>query len=335
MKEIDDMDLLIGKILSGNASAADEEMHQKLLSESEEYATAFSKSQKVWARSAWLAEKDVRADKVKTQSRLNASILKELQSNKRTIAIYKLVAILAFPVAIALSILFYPQIQSRKTVATLAEISAPLGNVASCKLPDGTTVWINSGSTIKYNDADFNSKEREISLDGEAYFQVAKNKKVPFIVRTALADVRVTGTSFNVKAIAEDSVFETALSEGSVLLFAKNEGKEAVKLSPGELATFASNTRSFEIQKVDVDRYSSWRDGEIIFKDATLLDLMQELERVYGIEFQIENQDLADFRFRGRFSYNNNLIDVLERIKSTSHIDYRIENKKVWLSKMN
>jgi ferric-dicitrate binding protein FerR (iron transport regulator) len=289
----------------------------------------------MWAQNVWIAEKDIIADKLKIQSRLNDSLLAQFRSNKRSLFIYKMVAILAFPIAVALSFLFYSNFESGRTGARLTEVAAPIGHIASCKLPDGSTVWINSGSSIRYNTTDFDSREREITLDGEAYFKVAKNKKVPFFVRTPIADVRVTGTSFNVKAIADKKVFETVLSEGSVLLFPKNRSNEPVKLSPGEKAAYQSNRKMFEIQKVDAKLYSSWRNGEIIFKDATLLDLMQELERVYGIEFQFDSPDLADFRFRGMFSYNNNLIDVLERIKSTSRINYRIENKKVWLSKMN
>jgi len=335
MKEMDDIDILIGKILSGNASSAEEEMHQGLLLESENYAEIFGKSRKIWAQNSWIAKEDIVADKVKLQSRLNESLLVQLHSNKRLLMIYKMVAMLAFPIAIALSFLFYSNLRSNEQSGQLAEVNAPIGHIAACKLPDGSTVWVNSGSTISYNPAGFNSKERDITLEGEAYFEVAKNENIPFVVHTSIANVRVTGTSFNVDADSGDGTFETVLAEGSVLLSPKGMDGESVKLSPGESATYDSDKMTFAIHKVDAGLFSSWRNGEIIFKDATLFDLMKEFERVYGIHFQFEDPDMAGFRFRGMFSYSNNLIDVLERIKSTSRINYRIENKKVWLSRMN
>ena len=224
------------------------------------------------------------------------------------------------------------QVNHTSQVDQFCEITAPKGHISKCILPDGTEVWINTCSSISYNALTFNTRTREIQLEGEAYFQVAKNKNVPFKVNSSIANINVTGTSFNVKAYPGSELFETVLVEGSIELQFNKASKHILQLKPNERAILNLNENEIKIENVDTELYSSWRNGEIIFKDATLNDLINELERIYDIKFSMKEKSIGEFRFRGMFSYNNNLIDALEKIKQTAGVDYYIENKEVKLS---
>ena len=174
-----------------------------------------------------------------------------------------------------------------------------------------------------------------MELTGEAYFEVSSDKQKAFTVKTPVANVQVTGTAFNVMAYPGENNFETVLAGGSVnLQFHKGNQKE-ITMHPGQRVIFNTQTGKTDIQQVEANMFTSWRNGELLFKDATLKDLITELERIYHIEFYLQPEELGDFRFRGMFSYNNNLIEALEKIKRTSGIDYYIENKEVWLKKNN
>ncbi len=328
-----DIEILLGKILSGNATDEEQDKHQKLCQELPEYAKAYKQSQKLWGGAVdRISDEDIARDKAKVQGKLNRVLLSQIQKHKQKMTFYRIAAAIAIPIAIAVSVLFNLNFQSKnERSAGKTKIYAPMGHIASCQLPDGTMVWINSGATVSYDVSDFKSDERSVQLEGEAYFQVPKNQKVPFFVRTEIANVKVTGTSFNVKTDTESKIFETVLNDGIVLLRSNNRGTKEIKLNPGERAVYRIDRKQFEIQNVDAEMYSSWRNGEIIFRDATLKDLMLKLEQIYGIQVIFEDPEMANYRFRGMFSYNSNLIDALEKIKSTARIDYYIKNKKVWL----
>ncbi|MCW0481318.1 FecR family protein [Gaoshiqia sediminis] len=331
------IDILIGKALSGNATPGELAELKELKKQSQEYTEAYTQSQKIWQHAeSWISKGDIQQDKIKTQGEINKNLFRQIRRSKRLLSIYKLAAILAFPIALAISLLLMKQNQEDVLlVSTTTEITAPTGHIAKCKLPDGTEVWINSGSTITYDASGFGSDTREVSLNGEAYFEVFKDRQKTFFVRTPLADVKVTGTSFNVKAHSDSQSFETVLSEGSVELDLKRQGQELLKMEPGERVIYEKAQGKVLVQQVDPELFSSWRNGEIIFKDATLNDLANELERIYGVRFRFEDPNMAGYRFRGMFSYSNNLIDALEKIKVTAQVDYYIENKEVWLKKRN
>ena len=159
-------------------------------------------------------------------------------------------------------------------------------------------------------------------------------KKNPFLVITDQANINVTGTSFNVKAHKNSKQFETVLAEGVVELHVKRRrNKQVVTMKPGERAIYSESNKNIVLQEVDAEIYTAWRNGEMLFKDATLNDLIKELERIYDIQFVIHDKNVGDYRFRGMFSYDNNLIDALEKIAKTASVNYQIENRKVELFK--
>lgn len=328
------IDLLIGKSLSGNATSDELQELEAWKNSSQDNLILYTRTLKIWNQAKKLISiNQFNLDKIKLESEYSRYLAGKIRRMRRLSFIYKAVAILAFPFAFALMWHFYnlPE-QSGKTPDQICRITALKGHVSKCILPDGTGVWINSGSFVKYNTSSY-IDEREVHLEGEAYFEVTSDPDKPFKVVTPFAEVNATGTAFNVHAYTEDEVFETVLVEGSVNLQFKTGADKFFELQPGQRAFFNLKDFRVNIESVDPEMFTSWRNGELIFKDATLKDLVKELEKIYNINFHMKPESIGDLRFRGMFSYDNNLILALEKIKKASGIDYYIENKEVWLKK--
>lgn len=336
MNKTNEIDILIGKVVSGNASKDELSRLEIWQLESETNQRIYKQSLKAWkAGSSSITSKEITQDKINVQNQVNRSLVHQLNRSKRFANIYKLAAAVAIPIALAISLYFVNNSYKVELPQSICEVSSPKGHVSKCILPDGTEVWLNAGSTLSYDASGFHGKQREVELEGEAYFEVVSNKKNPFLVNTELANVYVTGTSFNVKAYTDTKQFETVLAEGRVELQFNMKNQQTVKMKPGERAIYKVDKKEMLIQDVNAAMYSAWRKGELLFKDATLNDLIKELERIYDIQFVLEDKSIGDYRFRGMFSYSNNLIDALEKIKITAGVDYYIENKSVWLKKDN
>lgn len=328
------IDILIGKTISENAAPEEIKELENWKNASQENQHLFEKSKKGWEQSdRYLSKKSLRKDKSKLESEYNRYLFDKVRKMNWQTFLYKIAAILAFP--IALSLFWYLSDRSQKMTRQteqFCEISSPKGHVSKVRLPDGTEVWINTNSSIVYDAASFDN-DREIQLKGEAYFEVVSNEEKPFTVVTSLADVKVTGTSFNVCADPSSPLFETVLAEGEIELQFKEGSKEFLKVKPNQRIIFDSNNNKIDLQQVESEMYIAWRNGEIIFKDVTLNDLIKELEQIYDVRFHLKPATLGKLRFRGMFSYNNNLIEALEKIKKSSSVDYYIKNKEIWLQK--
>ncbi len=335
MADKSNMDSLIARVISGNATEGEIAQIGGWMAESTDNRKEYEERLEAWnASGSWISAGEIQRDRLKIAETINKNLVSCSLKSKRLARIYRAAAILAFPIAIGLTVLFFESRPSEALQHAVCEISAPSGHISQCKLPDGTNVWINSNSKITYDPELFGDEARSVQLDGEAYFEVAKNKRKPFYVRTSLADVKVTGTSFNVKAFSDSELFETVLSEGHIELELNRESKQrVVELEPGERASYDLNRRKLQVQDVDTPIYTAWRNGQVIFKDATLGDLTRVLEKIYGVKFRFKDPDMERYRFRGMFSYNNNLIDALEKFKITAKINYYIKDKEVWLSK--
>lgn len=338
MKEdniISDKDVLMGKSVSGNATFEEVRQMEFWKADSKNNQQIYNQTLKVWENCGpFISDEKVVYDKQRVDAAIGRNLAAQVRKMRRQSIFYKIAAILAFPLALGISFYYFSSLGNNDVQPLqICEITSPKGHVSKCVLPDGTEIWVNTGSTISYNTTSFNRESREVELDGEAYFEVTKNAEKPFKVNTTLANIKVTGTSFNVKAYPESGDFETVLAEGSIEMQLNTRNRQTVQLVPGERAVFDLQENGVAIDIVDAQFFTSWRNGEILFKDATLNDLVKELERIYDIRFHMKDETLGEFRFRGMFSYNNNLIDALEKIKRTSGIGYYIENKEVWLSK--
>jgi transmembrane sensor len=333
------IDILIGKCLSGNASIYEIKQLEEWKNASEENNLIYKKNLKAWEKcEARISPDVIQQDKFKVVSAYSNYLALKLRKISRLSFLYKIAAILALPLALAVSwYLFVYPADSDKITENICRVTSPKGHVSKCILPDGTGIYVNTGSTIEYNTVSYNKKNREIHLEGEAYFLVTSNKDKPFKVITPFGDVHVTGTAFNVIAYQKEEIFETVVAEGSVQLQLQlmSGRRRSLNIKQGQRIIMDMSDFSLDVHSVEPEIFTSWRNGELIFKDATLNDLVKELERIYDIKFYMNPESLGDLRFRGMFSYDNNLILALEKIKKTSGIDYYIENKEVYLKEFN
>jgi transmembrane sensor len=203
---------------------------------------------------------------------------------------------------------------------------------AGCKmvqlmLADGTTVWLNNTSTLKYPTA-FTGPGRKVELTGEAYFEVKHDATKPFEVLTKDMTVHVLGTSFNISAYNDDANSQVALVQGSVALLAGSNQKQLV---PGELATF--ETGKLSISSVNTDEYTSWRKGYLIFKQASLEQIVKQLSRYYGEHITIDIQALNHETFSGRLDLQNNIEQIMQIVCTGTSMIYLPAEKKLTLKK--
>lgn len=216
---------------------------------------------------------------------------------------------------------------NQQTETRYAEIGALRGQKASLTLPDGTKVTLNSESTLKYS-TDYNQSERIVQLEGEAFFEVAKNQKIPFVVKAGKLAIEAKGTAFNVKAYPEEKYISTTLTEGIVEV--KTPG-ELIAMHPNERVEYYCDQQTASLIKIDDARNSiGWMNDQLSFDNATLDELAKDLSRIYNIVIEFSSESLKDQRFTGTIS-NNSLQSVLRILSLTSPVQYKIQDDKVIL----
>lgn len=209
-------------------------------------------------------------------------------------------------------------------------IEVPNGQRSQITLYDGTKVWINSGTKFKYPVA-FSKDTRDVYIEGEAYFDVAKDKKHPFIVNAGRLKIKVLGTRFNVCAYPEDGKSYTTLEEGSVNAINTKNGDQFT-LKPGEQVTFNPSTNSLQYQDVNTALYTSWKENMLRFDDATFAELIIKMERWYGIKITIDPSVNTKERYTMTIK-TESLREMLSLISKTTQIKYEINGNSVRIKK--
>jgi len=206
---------------------------------------------------------------------------------------------------------------------------SPKGSVSEMILPDGSVIFLNADSRIKYS-VEGENGNREVFLEGEAYFDVEKGKNTPFIVHTPYYNVTVTGTRFNIKAYLEDNELATTLEEGQIIIQSAENFKlaEDVIVKPGEQVVLDKESRKLTIKEVNPQWFTSWKDNKLIFVNLNLKDLVILLERKYGVEIEVKNKDILDLHFDGTIK-NESIIEFLEIVQKTLPINYKIIGQKI------
>ena len=208
-------------------------------------------------------------------------------------------------------------------------LTVPRGGEYVLTLADSTRVWMNSDSELRYPSR-FEGGERRVSVTGEAYFQVAKDESLPFIVEAGGAAVRVTGTEFNVMAYPDDGRVETTLVSGGVDVEANGQTR---RVAPGSQAVYDKASGSLDVRAVDLALYTSWKDGLFEFRDMPLGAVARQLERWYDVEILFADPAVADIRFTGAVKKMKPLAFILDIIQGTRSVDYRIEGRQVIIDK--
>lgn len=204
-------------------------------------------------------------------------------------------------------------------------ISTPRGGQYEVVLSDGTHVWLNAASTLKFPAA-FKGKERKVELTGEAYFEVAKNKKMPFKVLANGTEVQVLGTHFNVMAYSDEKAVETTLLEGSVKLY-HTSGAEAV-LQPGQQGLLETGKPGFQVHSVNTSDIVAWKNGYFVFDNENIQDIMRQISRWYDIDVTYSG-NITNKNFGGSVSRFSNVSEVLNLLELTGTIHFKVSERRI------
>jgi len=208
---------------------------------------------------------------------------------------------------------------------TIQEIFVPKGQVNQIFLADGTRIWINSESRLSLPSV-FAPNERVVKLNGEAFFEVAKDKKRPFKVDVRGQQIKVFGTSFNIRAYDNSNKIETTLETGSIQL---RVGNQTTMLKPGEQSLFNKTENQLVVNKVDPATFSSWKDGRFEFQNEDLVEVFKVVERWYDVDITYNESTFRGMHFSGVIKRNKDALHFLELLNLSVPIRYEINSDKI------
>ena len=238
----------------------------------------------------------------------------------------KTVAAVALIVLMAVSAAIYFR-SNQPNMIQYAEIGALRGQKASVTLPDGTKITLNSESTLKYS-TNYNQSDRAVELVGEAYFEVAKNKKIPFVVKAGKLEIEAKGTAFNIKAYPTDNSISTTLTEGKIEV---KTPVDVLSMIPNERMEYNNADQTFrKLTLTDAEGSIGWLNDELSFENATLAEVVANFSRIYNIDIQFASESIKEQRFTGKIN-NNSLLSVLRIISLTSPIRFEQKDSVVIL----
>lgn len=210
-------------------------------------------------------------------------------------------------------------------------LKVPVGGFYMLTLEDGTKVWLNAASELRYP-VYFGQAERNVYLYGEAYFEVNHRENQPFIVHMKDSRIAVLGTKFNVSAYEDEKDIYATLAEGSIRFYSEKSGQKLL-LHPGTQSKMNRNTGETELKKVDIYPYMAWVDGYFVFREMDLETIMRQLQRWYGFQVFYQNPEVKHFKFRGMIDRNMSINKVLQIIEQTTDVKFRTDGKTVMVSK--
>lgn len=298
------------------------------------------------------------------KQRINSGKINKDKHKIRKI-VFRIAASFLLPIAIGYSTFYFFHTNAKPEPIAFNEITAPLGSKTNITLGDGTKVWLNSGSKLKIPQK-FEGDFREVQLIGEAYFDVKKDAHRPFIVRTSKLNIKVLGTSFNVKAYPEEGTIETTLVNGLVTITKSSESlnsKNVTYLKPKQRATFVKEsgkliltesekelikqevkvkvdqTREEKMictKNIDTEQFVAWKDDKLVFKYEDFESLCIKLKRWYGVEINIKSEQLKKYHYTGVLQ-KETINDVIEMLKLTMPFRYEINHSVIdlWSEKEN
>lgn len=352
MKEIS-IDILLD-ILKKQESAEQKDKFNGWLHSSEENQTRFKQFELVFER-AKEAQKYSRIDLETAWKKLEKKTVARKPNGKSRILKIVLQSAAIFVLAYVLGggtyyLLSIQNVEEPKEeVAQYFSISAPRGSKSKVELPDGSTVWLNSDSELRYPGI-FADNQREVFLTGEAYFDIAKNEAAPFFVRANSIEIKVLGTKFNVKSYPEEGTIETTLEEGLINI-SRVGSEQNFLLKPKQKAVFVKrygkiNTSGPVIdelkevkpikrkeqfilaENVETEMYTSWKDQSLIFKSEAFEQLVVKMERWYNVEIIIENERLRTKKLTGSFD-KQTIEQALEALKVSFNFKYEINKNQI------
>lgn len=346
-----DKEDLIIRFLTGETTTLESKHLSEWLAESSENLSYFNSIRNIWLASSQISPLTLEANSQNGENReLNS---KGVQRNVLNLTL-KVAAIILL--AVISGVVLYNQLsESNKLSPATVAFEATLGSRAVATLPDGTKVWLNSGSKLVYDES-YNAESREVKLTGEAYFNVVTNPSKPFVVKTGKINIKALGTKFNVKAYPDDASIVTTLEKGKVVI----EGKDSqdrefmVEMKPKETVTYykkednigtikkknSADTKIEEklpeaivndisaavtkTEQVKTELFTSWKDNRWVIEKQKLGDLARDLERRYNIKIHFASDSIKKFHFSGSIE-NETIEQVMVIMRHTIPLKYKIE----------
>jgi len=238
--------------------------------------------------------------------------------------IVKIAASLFIPL-LAISLYYFSKDVLYTEKPVYSEITSPNGSRTFFELPDGSKVWLNNGSSLRFPNK-FTGSCRILELKGEGYFEIAHNNKMPLVVKSGDLQVMVHGTEFNVMAYPDDDDLSVTLVKGSVSLQKikeNNKVKELLRLKPDQQAIYNKTNNEVDYMKVNTEKYISWKNGTLIFIDDPIDVVMQKLERWYNVDIKLKNKELSKITYTATFT-DETLQQILQLLSIATPIEYKI-----------
>ncbi|OYD44661.1 hypothetical protein CHU00_15825 [Sphingobacterium cellulitidis] len=302
-------DLLI-KYISGSASPEEKREVMDWVQADQNNKKEFEALQNTYYVSLWTDDLEIQEEEEENI----VSLVREPLWKK----LLKIAAVFLIGFSVLLNLKNYWEDKGSVSSDKRQSVHVPSGQRVEVDLVDGSKVWVNANSKLEYP-AIFNQSERIVHLDGEGKFEVKPDEKLPFIVRTQDFDIKVLGTTFNVKSYRKKKNFETALIEGKVEI-TNIKSQQKIQLKPNELA-------KLENGKLVVSNFSSldpyrWTEGLLTFENESIEDILNRVEEYFGATIIIENKNLKDKKYTGKFWIDDGIEDMLDVLQKTNDFKY-------------
>ncbi|MDO9153347.1 MAG: FecR domain-containing protein [Paludibacter sp.] len=313
------LNTLFAKLFSGIINSEEKAILRTWLNESVQNKEYYLNLKNIWqvAHPAFLPSS---INVLDAEKKLKAKI----KSNKKKplpifVLIQRVAAILLIPTMITLGF-YMDKDRYRGSTIAFQEVSAPFGTSSKINLSDGSIVWLNSGSKLKYP-VTFTSNERKVYLSGEAFFEVETDKDHPFIVETEQTKIQAIGTKFNVEAYTLDTITAITLLEGKVNV--RIDLSNEIQLRPNQRIVYNSITNKYKLKNTDAHYWGLWKDGVLAFRAESLEDVFKRIGRTFNVEIQVKDPAVARHTYRATFE-GETLDEILRLLKMTAPIEYKI-----------
>ena len=303
---------ILYKFFEGNASFEEEAAVKQWMEESAENRLAFLKERKLFDAMLLLGNEEIIKNGKKRFSINLSSLRTEL---------IKIAAVVAITLG---GSYFYYQSSLEKELMAMQTITVPAGQRINITLVDGTNVWLNARTSLSYP-VKFGKNNRQVVLDGEAYFDVTKDKSKPFIVQTNNYNVEVLGTKFDVDSYSETGEFETTLMSGSVKVASVSDSTQKITLKPNNKVFLQDG----KLHVTAVDDYNPyrWKEGLICFKNETFTSIMKDFEKYYGLTIQVKNKNVFKYVYTGKFRQTDGIDYALRVLQKDIKFTYQRDDE--------
>jgi transmembrane sensor len=356
---------LLSKCMAGECSAEEYQFVTEWIQEDESHRIFHDELRTLWNKiegAMLLEDISLDADWLEVKKRIHGGKIEEFVPDKKkgspVKVLLKYAAAITFLIVASVLFLLFSRSNDLNITQAIESaynvIEVPAGQKSKITFSDGSSAWINAESRISFPEI-FSLDNREIYLEGEAFFEVISDPDHPFIVKTSNIDIKVTGTKFNVKSYPSDKAIITTLLEGKVFIISTDEKTQMtkeIKLDPNQQARYIKKENQLSVQdlkkavehsenesnnsgiqildNIDAEKIVSWKDGRLIFEEETFESVAKMLERRYGVKVYIDNESLRALKYTGAFK-NESIEQVMKALQLTEDFHYEIVENSIYI----